>query len=370
MKPALFALALLALPAAAAATDCDEGRFLSRVRQLSFDGARAGEGYWSPDGQRLVFQSERVDGNPFYQIFVLDLATGDTQMVSTGTGKTTCAFFGPQGDTVLFASTHDDPSSERLQQEELDFRASGKERRYSWDYDPSYELYLRDLDSRRLTRLTHAKGYDAEGSISPDGRWIAFTSNRHAFAPGAEVDPAVLERDPAYYNEIYLMPNEAGAEATRLTHTPGYDGGPFFTTDGTRILWRRFDEDGLNADIFTMALDDSDVVQVTDFHSMSWAPYMHPSGEYILFGSNKFGFDNFELFLVDTAGTKQPVRVSCTPGFDGLPVPSPGGDRLAWTSNRGDGDAGQLWLARWDHEAALQALEQAPDRGTTKMEAP
>src|SRR5262245_58988090 len=118
-----------------------EGEFLSRVRRLTVEGRRAGEGYWSPDGQRLVFQSERDAGNPFYQIYALDFASGDTKRISPGYGKTTCSFFRPGTDQILFASTHHDPKSKDYQKEELDFRASGKERRYSWDYDPEFDIY-------------------------------------------------------------------------------------------------------------------------------------------------------------------------------------------------------------------------------------
>jgi Tol biopolymer transport system component len=142
----------------------------------------------------------------------------------------------------------------------------------------------------------------------------------------------------------------------------GYDGGPFFTPDGKRIIWRRFDESGLIANVWTMNLDGTDQRQITDFGSMSWAPYMHPSGQYIIFSSNKLGFENFELFLVDAAGTKEPVRVTYSDGFDGLPVPSPDGTMLAWTSSRSGGAAGQLFLAQWNHQKALEAIRNAPLR--------
>jgi Tol biopolymer transport system component len=99
---------------------------------------------------------------------------------------------------------------------------------------------------------------------------------------------------------------------------------------------------------------------------MSWAPYEHPSGEYIIFASNKLGFENFELFMVDTQGTKEPVRVTYTAGFDGLPVPSPDGKQLAWTSSRSGGDAGQLFLGQWNHEKALEAIRNAPPRQPKK----
>jgi Tol biopolymer transport system component len=153
-----------------------------------------------------------------------------------------------------------------------------------------------------------------------------------------------------------------GTEQTRLTTTPGYDGGPFFFPDGERIVWRRFDEEGLIADVWSMKPDGSDQRQITDFGAMSWAPYVHPSGEYLFFASNKLGFSNFELFIVDVAGEKEPVRVTFADGFDGLPVPTPDGEGLAWTSNRHDGGGGQIYLARWNHKKALEALAAAPPR--------
>lgn len=339
-----------------------ERDFLSRVRRLTVEGRRAGEGYWSPDGQKLVFQSEREQGNPFYQIYSLDLTTGETTRISPGTGKTTCAFFRPGTDEIEFASTHHDPNSKQLQDEELAFRASGKERRYAWDYDPEMEIYVHQGKTGTLKRLTSARGYDAEASYSPDGQWIAFSSMRDAY--NRTLTPAEtkqLEVDPSYFGEIYIMRAD-GSGQKRLTTVPGYDGGPFFSPDGTRIVWRRFDERGLIADVWTMKLDGTDQRQVTDFGSMSWAPYIHPSGEYLLFASNKLGFENFEVFMVDVAGTKEPVRVTYSDGFDGLPVPSPDGKRLSWTSSRSGGREGQIFLAEWNHENALKAIKAAPAR--------
>jgi Tol biopolymer transport system component len=167
--------------------------------------------------------------------------------------------------------------------------------------------------------------------------------------------------DPSYFAEIYIMRAD-GTAPRRLTSVTGYDGGPFFTKDGRRIVWRRFDEHGLIADVWTMNPDGTDARQITDFGAMSWAPYQHPSGDYFLFASNKLGFENFELFMVDTAGTKEPVRVTYTAGFDGLPVPSPDGRRLAWTSTRSGGAGGQIFLADWNHERALDAIRRAPVR--------
>jgi Tol biopolymer transport system component len=343
-----------------------ERDFISRVRRLTVDGKRAGEGYWSPDGKRLAFQSEREPGNPFYQIYVLDLATGDTKRISTGVGKTTCAFFRPGSDEIEFASTHADPKSKQYQDEELAFRASGKERRYSWDYDPEMDIYAYSEKTGALKRLTTAKGYDAEGSYSPDGQWIVFSSMRGAYDHALnEKEAKSLAENPSNFAEIYTMRAD-GTEQKRLTTVFGYDGGPFFTPDGKKIVWRRFDEQGLIADVWTMNPDGSEQRQITTFGSMSWAPYMHPSGEYIIFASNKLGFENFELFIVDAAGAKEPVRVTYTDGFDGLPVPSPDGNTLAWTSSRGGGTAGQLFLGQWNHAKAMEALKNAPPRRPAK----
>ncbi len=358
-----FVLPALLGPGLSAGAAEDESRFLDRIRRLTVEGRRAGEGYFSPDGTRMVFQSEREPGNPFYQIYLLSLETGDLRRVSPGTGKTTCAFINGATGDILFSSTHLDPRSEALQREEIEFRESGRERRYAWDYDPAMDIFVEPRGGGELRRLTDARGYDAEASYSPDGAWIVFTSMRAQFAPGlSERETRLAEIDPSYFGEIYRMRADGSGEE-RLTRTPGYDGGPFYFPDGSRVVWRRFSEDGLIADIWSMAADGSDQRQLTDFGAMSWAPYVHPSGAYILFASNKLGFSNFEVFLVDVAGTKTPVRVTTTDGFDGLPVPLPDGRRLAWTSTRhGGGDGGQIYLADWNHQAALAALDQAPPR--------
>ena len=337
--------------------DSAEGRFLQNARQLIFEGKRSGEGYFSPDGKALIFQSERETENPFYQIYLLNFESGDVHRVSPGTGKTTCAFFRPGSDEVLFASTHLDPDTVAKQKAELEFRASGKQRRYSWDYDGQMDIFAARRDGSRLQRLTRAPGYDAEGAYSPDGAKIVFCSIRDAYPTNklSETDRKRFEADPAYYGEIYIM-NADGSGQTRLTRTPGYDGGPFFSPDGKRIVWRRFDESGAIADVYTMALDGSDVRQVTKFDSMSWAPYYHPSGKYIIFTSNKLGFSNFELHMVDTEGRSAPIRVTFTDGFDGLPVFSPDGKKLCWTSGRTSDGKSQLFLADWNHDAALAAL--------------
>ncbi len=351
------------VPLAADKPAATETQFITNTRQLIFEGKRSGEGYYSPDGKALIFQSEREPENPFYQIYFLDLESGDSHRVSPGTGKTTCAYFKPGADEVLFASTHLDPEAKAKQKAELDFRASGKQRRYAWDYDEQMDIFTARRDGSNLQRLTTTPGYDAEGDYSPDGKLIVFCSLRDAYPTNklSGDDLKRLETDPAWFGEIYVM-NADGSNPRRLTQSPGYDGGPFFTPDGQRIVWRRFDDKGVNADVYTMKLDGSDVRRITDFGAMSWAPYFHPSGEYLIFTANKLGFANFELFLTDANGTKEPVRVTFTDGFDGLPVFSPDGIKLCWTSGRTADGKSQLFLGNWNHAAALTALKAAPPR--------
>ncbi|MBI5799575.1 MAG: M20/M25/M40 family metallo-hydrolase [Verrucomicrobia bacterium] len=365
----LAALAAALQPLRAADDSAKESQFLTNTRQLIYEGRRSGEGYYSADGKFLVFQSEREADNPFYQIYLLNLESGDVNRVSPGTGKTTCAFLRPGSGDVLFASTHVDPEALAKQKTELDFRATGKSRRYAWDYDDRMELFVSKRDGSNIRRLTDAPGYDAEGSYSPDGKLIVFCSMRHAF-PLTKLSPEDrkrMETDTAYFGDIYLMQAD-GSNVRRLTSTPGYDGGPFFSPDGKRVIWRRFTEKGDTADVHTMKLDGSDVRRLTDFGAMSWAPYFHPSGQYVIYTANKLGFANFELFLVDALGAKEPVRVTYTDGFDGLPVFSPDGKKLAWTSGRTPEKNSQIFLADWNHAAALAALDKAPARSAASVQ--
>ena len=366
-KPSVLLIATL-FAAALQGTHAAEGQgaFLSRVRQLTFEGRRSGEGYFNTDGSKLIFQSEREAGNPFYQIYTLDFETGDSARVSPGHGKTTCAFFHPSGGRVLFGSTHHDPKTKAKQKAELDFRASGKQRRYSWDYDETMDIFTANPDGTDLRRLTTALGYDAEAGFSPNGSRIVFSSTRSAYADNLSDEEKKLRKiDLSYFGEIYIM-NADGSGQTRLTRSPGYDGGPFFSPDGSRIVWRRFNKSGTLAEIHTMKLDGSEVRKITSFDSMSWAPYFHPSGDYIIFASNKLGFTNFELYLVDALGQHEPIRVTKRAGFDGLPVFSPDGTKLCWTSNATPEKKSQLFLANWNHQGSLAALGQSPERESSQ----
>lgn len=360
---ALFLAAVLSIhgfsqsPAPEPNSASDEGEpLLSKTRQLTFEGRRSGEGYFSPDGSLFIFQSEREKENPFFQIYLMDLVRREVSRLSPGHGKTTCGWIHPSGGQVLFASTHHDPESGRKQREEFERRASGRTRRYTWDFDPEYEIYGLSLGNSTFRNLTNKRGYDAEASWSPDGGRIVFASNRLAYEGGLTPEQVKSrDGDPSSFLDLYSM-NSDGTDVRRLTASPGYDGGPFFSPTGREICWRRFTEDGMVAEIFLMDADGGRQRPVTRLGKMSWAPFFHPSGDYLVFTTNLHGLDNFELYVVAAEGRSEPVRVTRTPGFDGLPVFAPDGRTLTWTSNRTPGKTSQIFLAGWDDREARRRL--------------
>ena len=332
-----------------------EELLLSNVRQLVTVGARSGEGYFSADGSEFIYQAE-VPGNPFYQIFLMDLASGETRRVSPGVGLTTCSWVHPTANRVMFSSTHEDPDALQKQAREMAMRESGEEREYGWDYDPYYDIYTATKDGENLVNLTNTRGYDAEGSYSSDGSRILFASNREAYSRQLSIaEQALFEDDASYFMDLYVMDAD-GSNVQQLTFSPGYDGGPFFSPDDSRVVWRRFNPDGNSAEIWTMDVDGGNQRQLTADAMVSWGPYFHPSGDYIIYSSNVLGHANFELFMIDVEGLRPPVRVSNTAGTDILPVFSPDGTELAWSTTRTPDGSSQIHIGDWDHELALELL--------------
>lgn len=349
-------------PAAAPTTSQfgnEPNNLIGEMHQLTFVGSKSGEGYFSPDGKHMIFQSEREPGNPFYQMFVMNLENGQTTRVSPGLGKTTCGWIHPSMKKVMFSSTHLDPQTKKKTAEEIENRKKAVKARYSWSFDENYDIFESDLNGGHLKRLTKEKGYDAEGSYSPDGQWIAFASNRAGYTEKLEgEDKKFFEQDPSYMMDIYIMKAD-GTQVKRLTTSKGYDGGPFFSADGKKITWRRFAPNGATAEIYTMNVDGSDQKEITHLKAMSWAPFFHPSGDYIIFGSSVLGYSNFELFIVDSAGKHDPVRVTFMDDFDGLPVFTPDGNHLSWTHRNQKGDS-QIMMAKWDDVQARKLLNLPP----------
>jgi len=316
-------------------------RHLKNLRQLSFGGENA-EAYFSFDGTKLIFQSTR-DGYPCDQIYTMDLDGTNVRRVSAGKGRTTCSYFLPDGKHFIYSSTHlagdDCPPKPSF--------AKG----YVWAIDKSFDLFRSDLEGN-LTRLTHTPGYDAEATVSPDGKKIVFTSVRDGDL------------------ELYSM-NTDGNGVNRLTHSLGYDGGAFFSPDSRKIVYRAShpsDEPGIarykellaqnliepgELELYVMNADGSNSVQITRNRAANFCPFFHPNGQQIIFASNLGDPKgrNFELYLINLDGTGL-QQVTNNETFDGFPMFSPDGKKLVFASNRNGKARGEtnVFIADWVDE--------------------
>ena len=314
-------------------------RHLGDLRQLTFGGENA-EAYFSGDGRKLIFQSTR-DRLGCDQIFTMNSDGSDTRMVSTGRGRTTCAYYSPDGTRIVYASTHVG--------DEICPEPPPPPPPYVWAVYESFDIFSARPDGSDLERLTSTRGYDAEATYSPDGRKIVFTSVRDG-----DLD-------------IYSM-NSDGSDQRRLTFELGYDGGPFYSPDSKRICFRasrpatkaakkRYREllaQGLvqpsRLEIYVMDADGGNIRQVTNNGAANFCPFFHPSGKKIIYASNKGDpkMRNFDLYLIDTASGED-EQITFDPTFDGFPMYSPDGSQLVWASNRNSKICGEtnVFIADW-----------------------
>lgn len=328
--------ALGAEPGPAPSLTVTEGKHLANLRQVTKGLPRAGEGYFSHDGKQIVYQAYPV-GYPFYQIYTQPLDSNEPRLVSTGRGRTTCAFFTPDNQTILFASSHTDPHIDVTELKAREEAAKGGRRRYQWDFDPHMDLYTVKFDGTGMKRLTDAPGYDAEGSFSPDGKQIVFTSTR--------------DGDP----DIYIMDVD-GSNVRQVTNAPGYDGGPFFSPDGKWIVFRSDRQEKDMLQLYMVSVDGKQEVALTDnLKHVNWCPYFHPSGKYLIWsgadyttGRGTFHLFTMEIQMQDGKPSAGPVtQITDHEKMDVLPVFSPDGKQLMWTSTRSVDGSSQLFIADW-----------------------
>lgn len=312
---------------------------LRNLRQLTFGGENA-EAYFSGDGRSLIFQSKR-DGRACDQIYRMRTDGAGLRMVSTGAGATTCSYIFPNGKRILYASTHH--ASRECP------TPPDRSRGYVWPIHPEFDIYTANADGKNPKRLTTTPGYDAEATVSADGRRIVFTSVRDG-----DLDIYVMDAD--------------GRNLKRLTSELGYDGGPFFSRDGKRIVYRAYHPktpeqvaryrrllsenviEPNNFEIWVMDADGRNKRQVTRLGVASFAPYFTLDGERVIFSSNypnPRGRD-FNLFVVKLDGTGL-EQVTFNETFDGFPMFSPDGKRLVFASNRNAARAGDtnVFIADW-----------------------
>jgi Tol biopolymer transport system component len=319
-----------------------EARYLGNIHQVTFGLPRAGEGYFSPDGKSIVYQAYPI-GYPFYQIYIQTLGETMPRLLSTGRGRTTCSYFAPDGKSLIFASSHSDPQIDITERTAREEAAKGGSPRYRWDFDPHMDIYSINLDGTGLKRLTDTPGYDAEGSYSSDGKQIVFTSSR--------------DGDP----DLYIMDAD-GSNVRQLTNAPGYDGGPFFSPDNKWVIFRSDRDKEHMLQLFAISADGKQEVQLTkNLDQVNWCPYFHPSGKYLIWSGADYSRGpkdaHFQLYTMElsypdgklTGGAV--TQITYAPAADVLPVFSPDGKKLMWTSTRTPDHSSQLWMADWLREA-------------------
>lgn len=313
-------------------------KHLKNIKQLTFGGENA-EAYFSSDGKQLIFQSTR-DGRQCDQIYSMNVDGSNVRMLSTGTGRTTCAYFQPGGKRVLYSSTH-------LGSKDCPPRPDFS-RGYVWAVYPSFDIFTARPDGTDLKQLTTTPGYDAETTISRSGK-LAFTSTRDG-----DLD-------------IYVM-DANGNNVRRLTSELGYDGGPFWSYDGKQIVYRahhpKTDKEKADytsllkenlirpsvLEIWVMNADGSNKRQVTNNGKANFAPYFFPDGKRIIFASNMDDPKgrNFDLYKINVDGSGL-ERITDNETFDGFPMFSPDGKKLVFASNRNAAARGDtnVFIADW-----------------------
>lgn len=310
------------------------------LRQLTFRGENA-EAYFSADGTKLIFQAH--DGEDLCdQIYIMDLASGDVELVSSGEGVTTCAYFQyPKGDKIIYASTH---LAETACPPRPDYSKG-----YIWSLHEGYDIFRADLDGSNLERLTNDPRYDAEATYAENGSKIVYTS----------ISSGDLE--------VWTM-NPNGSNKVQLTDKLGYDGGPFFSHDGTKIVWRAYYPETeseiadynhllnnnfirpMNLQIRIMNIDGSNKTQITDNEAANFAPFFFPNDKRIIFCSNVGDPQgrNFDIWAVDVDGSNL-KQITFFEGFDGFPLFSPDGKYFVFCSNRNQAKAGDtnIFIGEW-----------------------
>ncbi len=314
-------------------------KHLTNIKQLTFSGTNA-EAYFSADGKQLIYQAT-VGQYKCDQIFTMNIDGSNNKLVSTGKGRTTCAYIFPDGKKILYASTHEDDSDCPPDPD--------KSKGYVWGVFNSYDIFTANADGSDIRELAASKGYDAEATISPDGKQIVFTSSRDGDL------------------ELYLMDAD-GKNVRRLTHDKGYDGGAFFSPDGKHVVYRaHHPKDSVDQkngeellkqqlvkpsemEIFTIDVDGTNKKQITHNGAANFAPFFTPDGKKIIFSSNMHdpkGY-NFDLFLIDIDG-KNFEQITFDKGFDGFPMFSPDGKKLVFASMRNAKSRHEInvFLADW-----------------------
>lgn len=284
---------------------------------------KAGESYFSPDGKTLIFQAVPT-GKKQYQIYTINLTSGELHLVSTGRGACTCPFFRPDGKKIIFASSHEAPTAEDDNQGAPGYKRNAQS--YSWEFTPYMNIYEANPDGSNLVPLTRGPAYHAECAYSSDGSQIVFASNLSGSM------------------NIYTM-NADGSEIKQITHTKNsYNGGPFFSADNRTIVYRADYDKKDYLQIYRIDTTGEHMQQLTHNGAVNWAPYCHPNGKMIAFTTSLHGHSRYEIYLLNSE-TGTHYRLTYNNTFDGLPSFNTDGSQITWTSKRGMDNTCQIFIA-------------------------
>ncbi len=330
---------------------------ISNEKQLTFSHAKANEAYYNKDKTQIIYQAVQKEGNPYYQIFVQNLATGEVKHISPDKGGAVCGFFDPSSNRVLWASSylskkHDTEKNQNDPQESIQDK---KLKTDIW-FDNAIDIYTSDQDGKNIVNLGHSEAYDAGATYSTDGKQILFTSTRAALNPSefTAEEKEILKKSPYFATDIYKMKAD-GSDITRLTTEKGYDGTAYFSFDGSQIVYSHLAEGNSTGEIFVMKADGSDKMQLTQLGRRAWAPFFHPSGKYIIFAANPDGKLYLNLFIVANKQGAKPVLVSTFTFLEFHATFSADGLSILWTRLKNNGDM-QIYEGEWNHELALRLV--------------
>ncbi|MEX0940222.1 MAG: DPP IV N-terminal domain-containing protein [Candidatus Babeliales bacterium] len=302
---------------------------LRNIRQVTFPSMgfeKAGESYFSPDGKILLFQAV-PKGKTGYQIYSIDINKKKPRLISTGKGACTCAFFRPDGKKIIFASNHEAPDDFENEQKISGYQREGK--KYLWEFTPYMNIYEANPDSSDLKALTYGPAYKAECAYSRDGSHIVFASNISGNM------------------NLYIMRSD-GSNIHQVTFTDtGYNGGPFFSPDNSKILFRADYEKKHYLQIYSIDYKNGNIEQLTNNGAINWAPFWHPNGKVIVFTTSLHGHHQYELYLLNIE-TNSTHRLTYNASFDGLASFNKEGTQITWTSKRGSDQTCQIFIADFE----------------------
>jgi len=302
------------------------------------------EAYYGPNNKYVIAQTRdpdalKAEGRDSGSLTYTFTDEGKDIKRINDRGQDACSYFFPDGKRLVYTSTRDN----------MDMPVGNWSD--SKDYPQGAELYIADLDGSNVIRLTNNKWYEAEVSVSPDGKWLVF---------GRQIDGKM---------DLWRMRPD-GSDEEQITFTDEWqEGAPFYLPDSKTILtraWKRSEYGEISPTPMTVSTIDAETKKITQRtfdQDMNWAPYPAPNGRHYVF-VRVVENNNWEVFLGDLAGG-EPVRLTFNEGFDGFPSISPDGTKMLFARSTGGGFMSNLTTFVMD----VTSLNLGPENWTGSVPA-